>query len=171
MYRELQASHPVENTRARLAGWISEMGRRARRMLRPTGMWVSVGGGTSELRAWLAHELAQRLAPAFRRTCILPLHAPGGAMKKSWHVMVARMQSSLVLSLGEESGSRRLIAPDIILKLDDHLQPEKVVHDTCQAVLQWLAIRTRRRLGLSNHSGVTYSYEATDRQLSAPGSD
>ena len=173
LYLELQASAPVETPLVRRRGNLAELVRRLRRAAVPTGMWVTITSGTSEQKVRLVHELAQRLAPAFRRTRILPTRFTGGPAHKLLHVIADRIRSTLVLSVAGD-GRHRLLGPDLVLELPagpPDTDVEDIAGPACEAVLEWLAARTRRRLRLPDPSASACPTQLPEPQASPAGSD
>lgn len=189
LYSELQALQPHSNWRSQQR--LRELGRRARRIMAPTGMWIAISGSNLDQRVWLAHELAQRLAPTFRCASILPLHASAKALKKALTIIAARIRSTLVLSATDQHWRAEglLLAPDLRIELDSAHpwvarepgsgravmisaeDPEQVVRGACDAVLAFLADRARKRLHMPGSSLPLWAREPRDRDLSAAGSD
>ena len=65
--RELRSQHPAETRTRRLISLGSELLRRARRVISPTGIWVAFLGPDGSGKSSVIEAVATELAPAFRR--------------------------------------------------------------------------------------------------------
>ncbi len=173
LHDELQVSRPVENALRRSIGKLSEVTRLIRRAVNPTGMWVSIAGGDTGQRTRLASQLVMRLAPAFRRTLLIPPHADRKVRGFTFNVLRARVRSTLVISTAEDLArcgwlASYFVRPDLVLLVSANQtesgprlmgkhrtielcathHPEDLAQSACDAVLQWLACRQEKRLNL-----------------------
>ncbi|MGB8887826.1 MAG: phosphotransferase [Candidatus Korobacteraceae bacterium] len=153
---ELRRSAPVESWLERSAGKLRNLGRRVRRALHPTGMWVLVAGGEAGLASKVADGLLQSLAPAFRWTDTATVaHTVASSLSQAARIFCARRQSTLVVSTGDLEPrtiglySRRLqfcsmltrflSHPDLVLLLksgSDRAQPDGGYDAACPEAMK-----------------------------------
>jgi Phosphotransferase enzyme family len=193
LYLDLDKSYPREALPAHIVDGWHELQRCFSRVTAPTGMWLQIAGSTSEMRSSLAAVLAERLAPAFRRARLI-----SGSNTGNLKVWMARIESTLLVSAAQSDLAIRPRAslqalpnrPDLAIVLACgqsevplfadassvvHLAAstnfEELVHQSCEAVLHWLAARVRRRLRLSDSLAPEVSCDTAEQQLSPAGSD
>lgn len=160
---ELLASDPMEPRPSRAKQLMREGRRRLDRVLRPTGLSISIRGGTAQHRLELAQALESTLRPAFRRTDVIG-DAEGRSLCWAASEWAARARSTLVVRANEATGARYLGPHDICfvfpgaevyhaigkrpVYLDGRLPLRKNVEYATRVTLDRLADRLERRMKL-----------------------
>ncbi len=184
LLRELRQSVPVEDGWQRVKQGLREWRRKLERVTNPTGLGITVSGGTEQQRAELARAFEENLRPAFRRTMICAeetsrdglWHAAAFCLVKVRSTLVIRRaalakagwlerdQIGFVLSnpgTGErnQSGLR-----NGCVVLDDGRSLEQNVEDATRVTLEYLAERLQRRMKLGGPSSTTREIEFVARR-------
>ena len=149
---ELRASPPVEGRWQRLVNYGRECRRKAQRAANPTGVCISVHGGSRDERSQLAAGLERNLRGAFRRTRLMyEGRRPGlGMMASLW---LARVRSTLVVRTSEATGRSQWAADEMRFVLDGAtgapglitLHGKDRLADATRISLDFMARRLRRR--------------------------
>jgi hypothetical protein len=131
-----------ERATARAASLACDAARVVARMAHPTGLFVQINSGTSAQRTLLASQLAQALAPAFRRASVVTSCNPARLVR-------ALLESTLVVSPDEVIPWRKSYGG-----VDIHWQPSLTITNNFEVavatILSHLSQRTMRRLELQS---------------------
>lgn len=130
---ELQKSVRVEPFAQRLIEARRDAGRALHRVLRPTGIAISIVGGREEKRVAMSDGLLRDLRPAFRRTRNVKLSGLQQAFATAASIRLSRIRSSLVICTAANDDSANgwrgvlhrvaagfqhlLLRPDIVISL------------------------------------------------------
>ena len=165
LLQELQASPYRESRRMRAQAFLGEVARIVRRVLRPTGVFVRILGGTAEDRLRLARALAQNMAPAFRRAWVLrDCPATGSLLAESdstdsrdghdsgkrvspLGILRALLESTLVVSAADNLPGRALYG-GLDIQRQKGASDEDNLAPATSALIAYLSRRTARRLRL-----------------------
>lgn len=138
---ELMGSQLRESLVARVSSVAANAVRIARRLARPTGLFVHIDNGSTAQRTELARSLAKVLAPVCRRVSVISY----ATLPK---VLRNLVESTLVVSSDDETAFRRLLGG-----VNIHWQPALTRSENLEYavsnVLSYLSQRTRERLNLN----------------------
>jgi hypothetical protein len=140
---ELDGVARGESVFARTSAFARDGARVIGRIAHPTGLFVQMTGGSPEERARLSRNLAQTLAPAFRRTSVVASANPA-------RILRALVESTLVVS-PKQTLPERAMACGLDIPWKPELSPAKNLECAIAAVLSHLSQRTMRRLKLQMH--------------------
>ena len=140
---ELNGAARGESLFARTSAFARDGARVIGRIAHPTGLFVQITGGSPEERARLSRNLAQILAPAFRRMSVAASANPA-------RILRALVESTLVVS-PKQTLPGRAMGCGLDIPWKPELSPAKNLECAIAAVLSHLSQRTMRRLKLQMH--------------------